>query len=406
MESEVYSEEDREWALYVLDECGGNCGAASRITGISSSCIAVWRDWRKEGRAFGKKKPVYLPYEEKRALVSRLASGEDAGRLAEEAGVCKCTISNWRRRLFEEGDLAIMTEGEIRGRAEQPGEPEGDIEELRRRVRELELRNAILEGTIDIIKKDPGADASSLTNREKATLARALRNKFWLSELLGELELARSTYYEQVRAMDRPDKYAALRERVRELFEAKGRAWGSERIWALLRNPEDGGAPVFVSEKVVRRVMAEEGLVVVYRKKARPYCSYRGEISEHPGDKVGRRFRADAPNVLWLTDITQFNLPSFKCYLSPVIDCFDGKVVAHRMSLSPNAELANSMLRDACATLRDGEHPIEHSDCGCHYRWPGWIGICEEFGLERSMSAKGCSPDNSACEGFFGRMKN
>lgn len=47
-----------------------------------------------------------------------------------------------------------------------------------------------------------------------------------------------------------------------------------------------------------------------------------------------------------------------------------------------------------------------HSDRGGHYRWPEWIGICEENGLIRSMSAKGCSPDNSACEGFFGRLKN
>lgn len=43
---------------------------------------------------------------------------------------------------------------------------------------------------------------------------------------------------------------------------------------------------------------------------------------------------------------------------------------------------------------------------GGHYRWPEWIGICEENGLVRSMSAKGCSPDNSACEGFFGHLKN
>ena len=29
-----------------------------------------------------------------------------------------------------------------------------------------------------------------------------------------------------------------------------------------------------------------------------------------------------------------------------------------------------------------------------------------DAGLTRSMSKKGCSPDNSACEGFFGRLKN
>ena len=41
-----------------------------------------------------------------------------------------------------------------------------------------------------------------------------------------------------------------------------------------------------------------------------------------------------------------------------------------------------------------------------HIRWPEWIRICEENDLARSMSAKGCSPDNAACEGFFGRLRN
>ncbi|WP_337927056.1 DEAD/DEAH box helicase [Bifidobacterium adolescentis] len=67
--------------------------------------------------------------------------------------------------------------------------------------------------------------------------------------------------------------------------------------------------------------------------------------------------------------------------------------------------MANGMLADACSTLKDGEKPIIHSDRGCHYRWPEWIRICKEHGLTRSMSAKGCSPDNAAAEGFFGRLK-
>ena len=52
-----------------------------------------------------------------------------------------------------------------------------------------------------------------------------------------------------------------------------------------------------------------------------------------------------------------------------------------------------------------GEAPVIHSDRGCHYRWPEWIRICKGHGLTRSMSAKGCSPDNAAAEGFFGRLK-
>lgn len=56
--------------------------------------------------------------------------------------------------------------------------------------------------------------------------------------------------------------------------------------------------------------------------------------------------------------------------------------------------------------LTEGEAPVAHTDRGCHYRWPGWKAICGRHGLARSMSRKGTSPDNAACEGFFGNLKN
>ena len=52
-----------------------------------------------------------------------------------------------------------------------------------------------------------------------------------------------------------------------------------------------------------------------------------------------------------------------------------------------------------------GERPLVHSDRGGHYRWPGWLSRIADAKLIRSMSRKGCSPDNAACEGFFGRLK-
>ena len=73
---------------------------------------------------------------------------------------------------------------------------------------------------------------------------------------------------------------------------------------------------------------------------------------------------------------------------------------------SLHALLVNSMLDDAAKLLSVGEKPIIHSDRGVHYRWPGWIDRMEKNGFIRSMSKKGCSPDNSACEGVFGRIKN
>ena len=70
--------------------------------------------------------------------------------------------------------------------------------------------------------------------------------------------------------------------------------------------------------------MAEEGCKVIYNKAKRHVSSYDGEISEAPENLVKRNFHAGKPNVLWLTDITEFATPCGKAYLSPVVDCFEG----------------------------------------------------------------------------------
>lgn len=151
--------------------------------------------------------------------------------------------------------------------------------------------------------------------------------------------------------------------------------------------------------------MREEQLMVHHAKRRR-YNSYMGEISPAVANVVGRDFHAAAPNLKWLTDLTEFALPAGKVYLSSVIDCFGGIVVNWTIGTNPNAELANTMIDGAIAHLKNDEHPIIHSDRGCHYRWLSWIRKVESASLIRSMSKKGCSPDNAACEGFCGRLKN
>lgn len=151
--------------------------------------------------------------------------------------------------------------------------------------------------------------------------------------------------------------------------------------------------------------MKEENLTV-YSVKRRKYSSYAGEISPEVSNIINRDFHAPTPNAKWLTDISEFSIPAGKIYLSPIIDCFDGLAVSWSIGTSPDSMLVNTMLVEAITCLKENERPIVHSDRGAHYRWPGWIDRMDEAGLTRSMSKKGCSPDNSACEGFFGRVKN
>ena len=58
-----------------------------------------------------------------------------------------------------------------------------------------------------------------------------------------------------------------------------------------------------------------------------------------------RDFRAEAPNTKWLTDITEFQIPDGKVYLSPMVDCFDGMLVSWTIGTSPDAELVNTIGR-------------------------------------------------------------
>ena len=146
--------------------------------------------------------------------------------------------------------------------------------------------------------------------------------------------------------------------------------------------------------------------LTVSAKRTKKYSSYRGEITPEVDNIINRDFHADRPNTKWLTDITEFSIPAGKVYLSPVIDCFDGMVVSWKIGTTPDSILVNKMLETAISTLSPSDHPIVHTDRGCHYRWPGWIERMDTAGLTRSMSKKGCSPDNAACEGFFGRLKN
>jgi transposase InsO family protein/transposase-like protein len=283
--------------------------------------------------------------------------------------------------------------------------PVGSKKELPPEVAALssaELENACLRAVLADLKVG-SFDLLSISNKKKVELGERLRreNGYALREITAFLKISKSSYEYHRARLGKKDKHAATRTWVVTLFWQLKAAFGYRTIWAHLK-----ARGIRVSEKVVRRILREEGLCVCYAPKTKKWSSYAGETPGAPANLVGRDFCAGLPNFLWLTDITEFSLNGYKCYLSPVIDCFDGKVVSWTASKRPDARLVNTMLDIAIATLTPGEQPMIHSDRGAHYRWPGWVTRCDAAGLTRSMSAKGCCPDNSACEGFFGRLKN
>jgi transposase InsO family protein/transposase-like protein len=343
---------------------------------------------------------VQLSEEQKRSAVVDLCSGKGSAKdIAVAYGTHPNALREWKAALLGK-ETTLVSETPKDRLPDDRDSLLSEIETLKEQIYRLKLEKDILEGTAEILKKDQGVDPANLSNREKAELIDVLRSEYPLFVLLPSLKIAKSSYFYQRGALSKPDMHKERRARVREIFDENGGRYGYRRVHAILTREGDG-----VSEKVVRRIMKEENCEVKVKRR-RKYNSYQGEVTPAVLNVIERNFNADKPNVKWLTDITEFHIPSGKVYLSPILDCFDGLVVSWTIGTNPDAGLVNDALDLAASSLSGGEHPVVHSDRGAHYRWPGWIERMNHYGLTRSMSKKGCSPDNAACEGFFGRLKN
>lgn len=360
---------------------------------------------RKQARTLSR-----YSWQTKLRAVELFSNGWRPADIAQECGlVSKMSVYSWAQRHREEGSIGLMSKKEREEHLRIPTKAAfekslpDDPDELKKQLSQLMVEKAVLEKELDLVKKDDSVIPGHLSNSDKTDVVGALRDTFPLPMLLEAVGLAASSYYYQLSRRERPDRHAHLRELLHEIQASAHHTYGYRRIWWELRH-----RGIVVSEKVVRRLMQEEGISPRYAKRAWKYSSYQGEIDDAPANLVNRNFHADRPNKLWLTDISVFAAREGRVYLSAIIDCYDGKVVAAKTSTHPTMELAESTLEQAI----ESEHPsadgslIIHSDRGVHYRGRSWHGLTVRHGIVRSMSKKGCSPDNAACEGFFGRLKN
>ncbi len=399
----MYSQAQKDRAVEHYLEHGRCIAATIKSLGYPSrDSLSAWiEELHPQGRArVAGRVPELAPEAKQSAVIALCIRPASAQAVADDVGVCRGSLYKWKNQLLGNDAPAPMTRQQDAPASPDRAELEQQLETLRRDIRRLQLEKDLLKKANEILKKELGIDRQDLTNREKAQLVDALRATYTLTELLCELDLPRSSYFYHRARLEMTDKYAEVRQAMTGIFERNYRCYGYRRIHACLSDQS-----VNVSEKIVRRLMKQERLVAATSKRRR-YGSYMGEISPAPANLLNRDFSADAPNEKWLTDITEFQIPAGKVYLSPMIDCFDGMVISWSIGTRPNAELVNTMLDAAINKVAaSGERPVVHSDRGGHYRWPGWLTRIADAKLVRSMSRKGCSPDNAACEGFFGRLK-
>ena len=209
--------------------------------------------------------------------------------------------------------------------------------------------------------------------------------------------MAPSTYYYSIK--ERPDKYADLRKEIARVFEKHKGRYGYRRICLQLR--EEGYT---FNHKTVAKLMAEMGLHA--HKHKRHYRSYKGEVGRIAPNVLEQNFEAEAPNRKWTTDVSQIEIKGKKCYLSPILDMWNGEVISYTLSSRPDMSMVVNMLRKAFRKHQSLTGLVMHSDQGWLYQQTHYQYLLREHGIIQSMSRKGNCLDNAMMENFFGLMKN
>ena len=226
-----------------------------------------------------------------------------------------------------------------------------------------------------------------------------LREEFAVKKLIKVAGIARSTYYYWLNTFGREDKYEEVKSVISSIFhEHKGR-YGYRRITLELRN-----RGYQINHKTVLRLMKQLGLKCLVRMKK--YRSYKGHVGKVAPNILKRDFVATKPNEKWVTDVTEFHLFGEKLYLSPILDLFNGEIIAYNLESRPVYPLVSKMLDQALMRLYDGDAPILHSDQGWHYQMKQYSNSLKAHGITQSMSRKGNCLDNAVIENFFGLLKS
>jgi putative transposase len=189
-----------------------------------------------------------------------------------------------------------------------------------------------------------------------------------------------------------------LGEVIVEVWKDSHRSYGAPRVHVELA--EKG---IRVGRKRVARLMRIHQIQGVTRRKR-----YRTTVRDPAGrpapDLVQRRFQADAPNRIWVADITEIPTGEGPLFLACVQDTWSRRIVGWAMATHMRTELITAALEMAISQ----RHPtgvVHHSDQGSQYTSVAFGERCHRSGIIPSMGSVGDCYDNAMAESFFATLE-
>jgi transposase InsO family protein len=215
------------------------------------------------------------------------------------------------------------------------------------------------------------------------------------------LDVSRSGFYawSTSKPSDRDRTDAELAKKIREIHERSRGTYGSPRV---LHELEAVGHKI--GHRRVERLMRENGIVGRFPRRS---CRTTVRDESHPvADNIlNRCFKTDAPNKVWVTDITYIPTGEGWLYLAVMLDLFSRRVVGWSMADHLRTELAMNALEMAIGNRDIAAGLMHHSDRGCQYTSHEYQQALAQRGFQCSMSRAGNCHDNAVAESFFGTLE-
>ena len=196
----------------------------------------------------------------------------------------------------------------------------------------------------------------------------------------------------------RAEADAALLERIRAIHAASRGTYGAPRIHAEL-----AAEGCHVGRKRIARLMRVAELAGISRRKS-VQTTVRDRRERPAPDLVKRNFAADAPDRLWVADITYVPTWTGFLYLAVVLDAFSRRIVGWAMANHLRTELVLDAL-DMALGQRRPQSVVHHSDQGSQYTSIAFGSRCRQAGVRPSMGSVGDAYDNAMCESFFATLE-
>jgi putative transposase len=214
--------------------------------------------------------------------------------------------------------------------------------------------------------------------------------------------VSRSGYYDWERRApsDRALTDAWLIEKIRAIWAENRKVYGSPRIHADLRIKYG----IRVARKRVERLMREAGISGLQRRK-RGRTTIRVPGVRVADDLVERQFGPQAPDLLWIADVTYLRTWEGWLYLAAVQDAYSRRIVGWSMADHMRSELVVDALQMAVSRRRPEPGLIHHSDQGSQYVSLAFGQAARDAGIARSMGSRGDCYDNAVAESFFATLK-